>query len=109
MPNSSSLTGGAKIGMMNVSWPFVRLSASPAGIVMRAPFGRTYEFPTDGITCVRPCGLLPLVGSGVKIEHTIDRHPTRMIFWYPMRQPAEVLEFLRSAGIPGEKLSTERA
>src|SRR5437764_14118003 len=42
--------GGARIGLMNATWPFAQLKVTPAQLVLRVVFLGTYIFKPEQVT-----------------------------------------------------------
>jgi hypothetical protein len=74
-------TGGARIGWMNATWPFARLTASAHQLSLSGLLIGTYAFSSTEVADLKPYGSLPLFGRGVQIIHTRDDYPAKMIFW----------------------------
>lgn len=104
IPPRESLTGGAKIGMVNISWPLAKLSASPEGLLLQAKLRKDLSFPAESVTRVEPSSVIPFFRVGVRIHHTVDEHPSKICF-YQMGSPEKVFSYLRAAGFPADKLA----
>lgn len=98
-----SLTGGARVGFFNATWPFARLEASPEEIRMNVTFMGTYVFPVEKVIAVHKFVHIPFLGWGIRIEHMVKTYPAHMVFWY-FGYPATVTAFLEARGFPTEKL-----
>ncbi|MBC3917610.1 hypothetical protein H8L32_09015 [Undibacterium sp. CY18W] len=77
----TSFTGGARIGWINASWPFAKLNVSREKIVLTT-LGK-YEFSPDQVVSFEPHGLIPVIASGIRINHNRPDYPGTIIFWYP--------------------------
>jgi hypothetical protein len=69
--------GGARIGFINATWPFARLSADRNAIGLRCLF--KFRFPRDRIT--RLSRYRGFFSTGLQIEHTVPLYPKFMLFW----------------------------
>lgn len=81
-----SVTGGARIGFVNYSWPMATLNATADRLTIATSlFGLlgmgTYSFGKDQVLSMESCGWLPVLGQGVRIHHTVAGYPAKMIFW----------------------------
>ncbi|QDT63101.1 hypothetical protein [Calycomorphotria hydatis] len=71
-------TGGARIGIVNVSWPFVKLTVTEDAIQLSRP-GPNYHFPKESIRSLsRHRGV---VTNGLRIEHNNSSLPEFIVFW----------------------------
>jgi hypothetical protein len=94
-------TGGAQIGWVNASWPFARLHATAGGLSLKVFSIGSYEFTPQQVTAIVPHGSIPIVYRGVRIEHTREDYPERLIFWC-FGSPARLIEEIHAAGFqPG--------
>lgn len=71
-------SGGARIGWLNVSWPFGGIEVAPGRITVRG-FGR-YDFTPGDVTSVEEVGLLPLITRSHQIHHTNPDYPETIRF-----------------------------
>jgi hypothetical protein len=69
--------GGARIGFINATWPFARLSADRDTMALRCLF--KFRFPRGRIT--RLSRYRGLISTGLQIEHTVPLYPDFMLFW----------------------------
>jgi hypothetical protein len=75
--------GGAMIlpaafGSLYVTWPFARLCVS-RDLVELSVLRRSYSFPSDQLTRLRPHRIL--FGRGLRIEHRVSSYPSLLVFW----------------------------
>jgi hypothetical protein len=71
--------GGAKVGWLNMSWPFAGLEVSPGNIQLSA-FGK-YRFTPDEVVSVEAIGFIPFFYYGVRIHHNKPDYPERIVFF----------------------------
>jgi len=107
MDSKAPLTGGARIGGFNASWPFAKLHADAEGLTIKLPFSKTYRFPTSSITSVREYISILFIGWGIRIEHSVPEYPPFVVFWY-LGYPSTVLSFLEDCGFPIPKNPTDQ-
>jgi hypothetical protein len=74
-----SFRGGARIGWINASWPFARLT-SAANRLTLVSLGQ-YEFTPEQVASIERYSSLPLLGSGIRINHNRSDYPEKLIFW----------------------------
>lgn len=78
MQSTFSQTGGARLGRLNVSWPFARLLGTPDALRLIC-LGRDYRFPRGSIRSLsRQRGVL---SAGICIVHTDSSYPEVVVFW----------------------------
>jgi hypothetical protein len=98
----SKLIGGAMIDLMG--WPIAQLEATSSEINLTIRMtGREYVFPESSILSVRKYVMIPFIGWGIRIRHTIPEYPRLIVFSY-LGYPSTVLKFIRSAGFPSSKI-----
>lgn len=103
LPTPYTVTGGARIGLVNYTWPFAKLEASAERLTVSATlFGMgKYSFSRDEVISIERYGWIPVIGEGIRINHDVADYPEKIIFWC---QPASVL-----AGISGVGFSSTYA
>ena len=74
-----SFTGGARIGWVNASYPFAKLSCSRERLML-ASLG-TYEFTPDQVVSFGTYGSIPLLANGLRINHNRLDYPEKVVFW----------------------------
>jgi hypothetical protein len=90
--------GGARIGLMNATWPFAQLRLTSKQLVLQVLFLGTYCFEREQVTRIESCGLIPLVGKGVRIHHRVGAYPKKIVFWYFCVNPESITEKIRQYG-----------
>lgn len=91
------VTGGARIGWLNASWPFASLTASATSIVVAVRMIGTYELRPDDVVALESFGVVPFVGKGVQIVHTRADVPERVVF-FSRGDPERLIERIRQTG-----------
>lgn len=89
--------------MWNATWPLAKLSAGKEWITLKVAFGDEYTLHASQVVAVKKYTLIPFIGWGIRIHHTVGKYPEKMIFW-SLGFPSTVVRFLRDEGFPEEKL-----
>jgi hypothetical protein len=104
--SETSYRGGARIGWVNASWPFARLTVSSERLAL-ASLG-TYEFNPSQVVSIEPYGSIPLLASGIRINHNRADYPEKIIFWCMGNRDKVLTELGHYAFSPNGR-PTERA
>jgi hypothetical protein len=91
------ITGGAQIGWVNATWPFAKLSASGQEISVGGMLIGRYRFSPEQVAALEPHGLIPVLGKGVRIVHTVHDYPEKIIFWC-FGSPMHLIERITALG-----------
>src|SRR5262245_4359369 len=94
MSDTVTFTGGARLGWVNGTWPFGRLSISSGRLTISLAFAGRYTFAPSEVSRLERCGL---AANGLRIVHTRDDCPDPIIFWCGGRAP-HVIEAATRAG-----------
>lgn len=76
-----SCTGGARIGWVNATWPFATLTARRDALVLNATLIGRYSFAPTQVISIERYTSIPLLGSGIRINHNIPTYPKKIVFW----------------------------
>jgi hypothetical protein len=90
-----SFRGGSRIGWVNASYPFAKLTCSRARLTLSS-LGR-YDFTPEQVVAFGSFGSIPLLANGLAIEHNRADYPARMVFWC-LGSRERVLEEIRQVG-----------
>jgi hypothetical protein len=74
-----SIRGGARIGWVNSTWPFARLTSAADRLTI-ASLGR-YEFSREQVVSIERYNTIPFLGGGIRINHNRSDYPEKVIFW----------------------------
>jgi hypothetical protein len=104
-----TVTGGARIGLVNYTWPLAKLMATAdrltVSTTMFGLFGTgTYSFSRDQVVSIERYGWIPLIGEGIRIRHSVPEYPEKIVFWC---QPTSVLAGLAGIGFSSAHASCE--
>jgi hypothetical protein len=77
--NDFSITGGARIGWVNASWPFAKLSSNKEKLIISS-LGE-YTFEPEQVVSLEKYGFIPFLASGISIKHNRNDYPETVIFW----------------------------
>lgn len=72
----------ARIGWVNATWPFAALSVREEALTVNVGILGRYTFRRDQVVSIDSyVGMIPLLGGGIRIEHTVAEYPRRIVFW----------------------------
>jgi hypothetical protein len=91
-----SVIGGARIGIVNATWPFARLVATAAGLRVTSVFD-TYDFRPSDVVSLERYGSIPFFGNGIRIAHSRPDYPAKIVFWC-LSNPEELIARIRETG-----------
>jgi hypothetical protein len=97
MPQPFTITGGARVGWTNATWPLAKLSVSPDKLTISIGLLGTYSFAPDEVSAVERYVMIPVFGWGVRICHCKADCPQQVIFWC-LGNPDGVLQGIRDSG-----------
>ena len=95
--NELKLTGGARIGMANATWPFATLKVSRNKLELNASIVGNLVFQPSNIKSIEPYTQIPLIGQGIKINHNVDSYKEKVIFW-TFKKPETVINEIKQVG-----------
>lgn len=73
-----SMTGGARLGPFNATWPLARLAADPKTLKLSV-LGKALVFPRESV--LELIAMKGFITHGLEIRHTQSSYPNRIIFW----------------------------
>jgi hypothetical protein len=96
--NQVNRTGGARVGWVNATWPLANLSANVDRLELDVIFIGKYEFHKGQIVQINMHGFIPVLASGVKIEHNVENYPKSIIFW-TLGSPKKLIREIENTGL----------
>jgi len=91
------ITGGARIGTENATWPFATLCVSKDKLELNVSFIGNFTFQPKDIISIEPYMMIPFFGQGIKINHSIAGYDNKVIFW-TSKDPLKIINQIRQAG-----------
>jgi len=92
-----SITGGARIGWINATWPLAKLTVQKNKINLNATLIGKYSFTQEQIISIKKYTAIPIIGWGVQIIHNISEYPKKIIFW-SFSNPESIVTKIREIG-----------
>ena len=102
-----NLTGGARIGMANATWPFASLKVTKERLDLNATIVGNLVFRPEDIISIEPYYMIPILGQGIKINHRIPKYKEKVIFW-TFKNPNEVIRQIKQTGFLDNSSSSEK-
>ena len=96
MSQTFTLTGGARIGRANATFPFARLQADKNVLQINASIIGNLVFQAKDIISIEPYSA-SLTGRGIRINHRVETYNPTVIFW-TFKDPAYVIREIRNTG-----------
>jgi hypothetical protein len=96
-----SITGGARIGWRNATWPLAKLIVQPDRIDINIKFLGNYSFTKEQVISLKKYSIIPVIGQGIKIAHTISEYPKKIIFW-TFDNPESIIIQIKETGFSPE-------
>ncbi len=97
MNEKFTLTGGARIGMANATFPFANLLVTKDVLKINASLIGNLVFQPQDIISIEPYTRIPVIGQGIKINHRIEKYKSKVIFW-TTKDPHFVLSEIKRVG-----------
>jgi len=92
-----TVTGGARIGWVNASWPLAKLSVSKDNLSITALMLGAYSFAPTEVVALEAYQPLPIIGRGIRVVHSRSDYPETIIFWC-LSNPTTLLHDIEAAG-----------
>lgn len=97
MTEKFTLTGGARIGMANASYPFADLYVDKDVLKINASIVGNLVFQPKDIIELKAYRSFPIIGNGIKVIHRIEKYNQDVIFW-TFKNPNHVLNEIEKTG-----------
>ena len=101
MNDNFTLTGGARIGNANATYPFANLFVDKNVLKINASTVSNLVFQPQDIISIEPYTIIPIVGQGIKINHRIENYKPKVIFW-TFKNPNFVINEIKKVGFLGD-------
>lgn len=105
--NELQLTGGARIGMANATFPFATLKVNNERLELNASIAGNLTFQPSDIISIEPYTMIPILGQGIKINHTVSNCKDRVIFW-TFKNPKSVVQRIEETGFLSNESKTNK-
>ncbi|CAD0008885.1 hypothetical protein [Flavobacterium salmonis] len=109
MTEKFTLTGGARIGMANASFPLADLYVDKEVLKINASIVGNLVFQPKDIISIEAYSSVPIIGNGIKINHRIEKYNSKVIFW-TFKNPTTVINEIKKTGFlenTNSEISTE--
>ncbi len=101
-----SITGGARVGWINATWPLAKLIIQNNRIDLKAAFVGKYSFAKEQVISINKYTTIPIWGWGIQIVHNVSEYPKKIIFW-SFSSPTSLIKKIEAAGfLPSADLSS---
>ena len=95
--NKIDATGGARVGWINWTWPFAKLSADFQKLRLKIRLDGEYIFEPGQVISLKKYGVLPVIATGIQINHSRLDYPEKIIFWY-LGNPMKLIKSIETTG-----------
>lgn len=95
--NKYELRGGARIGKLNATYPFGKLTVTKDKLEINASLIGRYVFRAQDIISIKPYDEIPLIGKGIKINHNVANYDEKVVFW-TFDNPKRVIYNIKKIG-----------
>jgi hypothetical protein len=99
-------TGGARIGLMNATWPLASLSVTGEVIRLSVDFLGKYTFTPGQVVAISRYSAIPVLGWGIQIQHTCPDYPQHIVFWC-LGDPDKLLAGIQATGFRAQAQPVE--
>lgn len=97
MNEKFTLTGGARIGTANATFPFADLYVDKDVLKINASIVGNLVFQPKDIISIKPYKSIPIIGNGIKIIHSVENYKSEVLFW-TFKNPETVIEAIEKTG-----------
>ena len=92
-----SITGGARVGWINATWPLAKLTIQSNRLDLNAALVGKYSFTKEQVISINKYTTIPILSWGIQIVHNVSEYPKKIIFW-SFSSPASIIKKIESAG-----------
>ena len=97
-------TGGARVGMFNVTWPLATLKVNSRKLELSTRYLGNFIFRIEDISSIEPYEIIPIIGRGIKIIHYVKTYNPKIIFW-TFGSPRSLIEEIQETTFLDKKTS----
>lgn len=105
--NELQLTGGARVGMANATFPFATLKVNKERLELNASIVGNLTFQPADIISIEPYTMIPILGQGIKINHRVSTYKEKVIFW-TFKDPSSVVRQIQETGFLSNENQTNQ-
>lgn len=91
------ITGGARVGRANATFPFATLKVNKNRLEINASIVGNLVFQRSDITSIEPYISIPFIGQGIKINHTVSSYKEKVVFW-TFKDPKSIIMQIKETG-----------
>lgn len=91
------LTGGARIGKMNATYPFAKLKVSHNCLEINVAIFGKFVFSPEDVISIKSYRMLPIIGEGLRITHRNPKYNEKVVFW-TLKNAEIVLKEVKKTG-----------
>ncbi len=91
------LTGGARIGWVDTTWPLATLTVTPELLTLDSHIMGVFHFFSADIVSLEACTFIPFIARGVRIHHRNSKYNSKIVFWV-FRNPIRVIDQIEELG-----------
>ncbi len=91
------LTGGARIGLANATYPFASLKVDQDKLELKVTAIGNFIFTSADILSIEAYQIFPILGKGIKINHRVQNYHQKIIFW-TLKDPTLVIDEIQKTG-----------
>ncbi len=90
------ITGGARIGFANATWPLATLIVTKYRLDINATIVGNCSFTTNDIISIEPCS--GLFSKGIKINHRVEAYKNKEIIFWTNQKFEDIINSINEVG-----------
>lgn len=94
--NEIQIIGGARIGLSNITFPFAKLIINKNKLELKASILGNAIFQPSDIRSIEPYTSFPLIGQGIRINHSVAQYNKKIIFW-TFKNPHTIIKQIKES------------